>query len=213
MQYIKERALYYTLFISELTGDAPSKVFVALAPIFLLKKTDAAMLGLLSDETLCALSSAASIEIYRNYIRAFCGNKNAFGRLPDEQRALEIKSGVIKAASEFDTAFATNRLMVLAENYDRLKLGVVYALALFYCNREAGRTVTQLLQRAAADADGIDACVALMYLEKNTAGERFAYLKANPAFEMYPDLNKALAKRYGLKDAPSTKGLWEVYHG
>lgn len=213
MDYIKERALYYTLFISELTGDAPQDVFGVLAPIFMLKKKDPAMRGLLANPTLCALSSAASIEIYSNYVRAFCADKRAFGSAGDEARALEIKSGVIKTASEFDSAYASNRLMVLAENYDRLKLGVVYALALYYCNRDANGTVVRVLRRAAADADGIDACVALMYLEAESAAERFAYLKANPAFEMYPSLKKALVKRYKFGDKPSAKGLWEVYHG
>lgn len=210
MIYTENRALYYSMFVSGLTGKDTVDVYRVLAPVFLLDPSDPRMLKLLGNETLETLDSSESVGVYYNYVRSFCTDETAFGKTDEEAEALGIKVSVAKALEEFDRSLANNKLMTLADSYDRLRLSVVYALTLYTVNGSARRAYIQALKRAVSDSDGIDACIALMYFEPQQAAERFGLLKAISAVDLYPELPALLAERYGIQgERKAHGGIWD----
>lgn len=210
MNYLENRAAYYTLFVAELTQKSVEDVFAALSPIFLIKRSDKKLRRLITDRTLGSLTTTVAATVYGNYIRSFCRDSAAFGLRADEAEVLELKKGILQTLDEFKKSLVLSPLIALAENYEKLKLSVVYALTLYVRNRSASATYIRILQSAVADADGMDACIALMFLDKTRAADRYAMLKIKAAYDLYPELNTALAKRYklGSVTVPASRAVW-----
>lgn len=211
MKYLQNRTAYYTMFVSELTGQKPDKVFKAISPIFLTSRNNAQLREMLENEMFASLSTAPMVTLYSNYITSFCKNESAFGNMSDEKELLELKCGVLQTMDEFGKTMSNNPLITLADKYDTLHLSVVYALSLYVNNKRARDKYIPILQRALGDADGIDACIALMFFEKERAGDRYAVLRRKPAFDLYPDVARTLVRRYKL-DAESQLPirLWDA---
>lgn len=65
-----------------------------------------------------------------------------------------------------------------------------------------------ILKDAVNGSEGIDACIALMSIDKQHTQEWFDTLNADPNIGFYPDLIESLAKYYGLNtNKPQAKNF------
>lgn len=209
MDYFQYRAAYYSLTAAEFLGMRAESAYAALAPIFMLESADPYMLGLIAADTLDVLDTAEALTVYGNYVRSFGAGETGYGATADEAKMLEIKLGVVHTLEKLGNTPASDPLVALAENHEEIGMSVVYALVMYMRNPAAAKSYINILRRAATDADGIDACIALMFFERDKADSRIAAIKTCAAYELYPEIGKKLSEKFGIVNAPAPKTVWD----
>ena len=193
LTYLQNRTTYYSLFVSALLDKSPREVYDQISPIFFTEQDDAIAL-LVSNEKLAKLHSCAMLELYQNYIVSFCEDNKIFGRRGCEMEAIQLKLHVLSIIEELKKIPTANAISALCENYDK-SMSVVYALTLYYSNPRAKTAYIPVLKKAIRDADGLDACIALLYLEAGKK-EWLEALNRNAMVRFYPDVRDALEQHY-----------------
>jgi hypothetical protein len=193
LTYLQNRTVYYTLFVAALLDRAPDEVYRSVAPIFFTGE-DETLERLMKSEELRQLRSTAMLELYQNYIVSFCEDPNTFGRRKSEMEAIKLKYHVLSIIEELKRSPTANPLAALCENYDK-NMSAAYAIALYCSNPRAKTAYTTALKKALRDADGLDACIALLYLEQGKK-EWLEALGRNETVQFYPDVREILEDHY-----------------
>ena len=193
LTYLQNRTVYYSLFVAALLGIAPDEIYGKVAPIFFTGE-DEALERLVKSEELNQLRSTAMLELYQNYIVSFCEDPNTFGRRKSEMEAIKLKYHVLSIIEELQRSPTASLVATLCENYDK-NMSVAYAIALYCSNPRAKTAYTTALKKALRDADGLDACIALLYLEQGRK-EWLEALSRNETAQFYPDVREIVEQHY-----------------
>ena len=193
LTYLQNRTLYYSFFVSALLNKSAEEIYSRIAPIFF-TEGDETLLRLLGNEEFKQLRSCSMLELYHNYIVSFCEDKKAFGLRAHEGEAIRLKYHVLGIIEELSKIPTANIISALCENYDK-NMSVVYALTLYCSNPRAKTGYLTALKKAIRDADGLDACIALLYLESGRK-EWLEALHRNETVQFYPDVKDALEHHY-----------------
>ena len=193
LTYLQNRTVYYSLFVSALLGRAPREIYMNIAPIFF-TEGDELIAHLMTSDELDSLHSCDMLELYRNYIASFCEDSRTFGRRSGELEAINIKLHVMNIIEQMMGSPTGNVLAALCENYDK-NMSVVYALALHCSNPSAKPACITALRKALRDADGLDACISLLYLEPGRR-EWLEALNRNETIQFYPEVRNIIESHY-----------------
>ena len=193
--YLQNRTIYYSLFVSALLETSPSEIYQKISPIFFTDNDDTVS-KLLSSAELNQLHSCTIIELYQNYISSFCADKKIFGRSGSEKEAIQLKLHILKIIEELIKIPTANIISALCENYDK-SLTVVYALTLYCSNPRVKGVYLSALKKATRDADGLDACLALLYLDSGKK-EWMEILNRNVTIQFYPEVRDIIEQKYQI---------------
>ena len=196
LTYLQNRTVYYSLFVSALLGRAPAEIYTKIAPIFF-TDGDRTVERLLGSEELAQLRSSGMLELYQNYIASFCRDPETFGKRKSEMEAIVIKHHVLSIIEELMRTPTANPVAALCENYDK-NMSAAYALTLYCSNPGAKTAYTVALKKALRDADGLDACIALLYLESGKK-DWLEALNRNETVQFYPDVREIIESHYQIK--------------
>ena len=195
LTYLQNRTIYYSLFVSALLNRAPHEVYREIAPFFFTEE-NAVVEALLKNEQLSQLNSCAMLGIYMNYVKSFCVDEACFGKRTCERETLALKQHVLGIVEELRKSPTANVLAALCDAYDR-GLSVVYALALYCSNPDAKKEYMNALRKAVRNADGLDACIALLHLEPQRK-EWLDALHRNETVRFYPDVMALMERNYAI---------------
>ena len=195
LSYLQNRTIYYSLFISALLETSPSEIYQKISPVFFTDNDDTVS-RLLSSSELNQLHSCTIIELYQNYISSFCADKKIFGRSGSEKEAIQLKLHILKIIEELIKIPTANIISALCENYDK-NLTVVYALTLYCSNPRVKGVYLSALKKATRDADGLDACLALLYLDSGKK-EWMEILNRNVTIQFYPEVRGVIEQKYQI---------------
>ena len=195
LTYLQNRTIYYSLFISALLESNPTDIYKKISPVFF-TDNDVAVKNLLESPELNELHSCNVIELYQNYISSFCTDKNFFGRSSYEKEAIQLKLHILKIIEELIKIPTANIISALCENYDK-NLTVVYALTLYCSNPRVKGVYLSALKKATRDADGLDACLALLYLDSGKK-EWMEILNRNVTIQFYPEVRGIIEQKYQI---------------
>lgn len=196
LSYLQSRAVYYILFVADMLNKPARDVYLKIAPIFVMEH-DAEVFRLVSSETLNRLQSCEMLEMYQNYVDSFCCDPSAFGRKEKEREGIQIKSTVLNVTERLRQHPTGNALAALCDKYDNNSLSVAYALTL-YCNNRPKSECIPVLKRAIRNADGLDACLALLYMDYGHHKEWIEVLKKNP---LCFNVMNVVEQHYQVKEA------------
>lgn len=195
LTYLQNRTIYYSLFVSALLETSPSEIYQKISPVFFTDNDDTVS-SLLSSSELNQLHSCTIIELYQNYISSFCADKKIFGRSGSEKEAIQLKLHILKIIEELIKIPTANIISALCENYDK-NLTVVYALTLYCSNPRVKGVYLSALKKATRDADGLDACLALLYLDSGKK-EWMEILNRNVTIQFYPEVRGIIEQKYQI---------------
>ncbi len=195
LTYLQNRTIYYSLFVSALLETSPSEIYQKISPVFFTDNDDTVS-RLLSSSELNQLHSCTIIELYQNYISSFCADKKIFGRSGSEKEAIQLKLHILKIIEELIKIPTANIISALCENYDK-NLTVVYALTLYCSNPRVKGVYLSALKKATRDADGLDACLALLYLDSGKK-EWMEILNRNVTIQFYPEVRGVIEQKYQI---------------
>lgn len=195
LTYLQNRTIYYSLFVSALLETSPSEIYQKISPVFFTDNDDTVS-RLLSSSELNQLHSCTIIELYHNYISSFCADKKIFGRSGSEKEAIQLKLHILKIIEELIKIPTANIISALCENYDK-NLTVVYALTLYCSNPRVKGVYLSALKKATRDADGLDACLALLYLDSGKK-EWMEILNRNVTIQFYPEVRGVIEQKYQI---------------
>ncbi len=195
LTYLQNRTIYYSLFVSALLETSPSEIYQKISPVFFTDNDDTVS-RLLSSSELNQLHSCTIIELYQNYISSFCADKKIFGRSGSEKEAIQLKLQILKIIEELIKIPTANIISALCENYDK-NLTVVYALTLYCSNSRVKGVYLSALKKATRDADGLDACLALLYLDSGKK-EWMEILNRNVTIQFYPEVRGVIEQKYQI---------------
>lgn len=195
LTYLQNRTIYYSLFVSALLETSPSEIYQKISPVFFTDNDDTVS-RLLSSYELNQLHSCTIIELYQNYISSFCADKKIFGRSGSEKEAIQLKLHILKIIEELIKIPTANIISALCENYDK-NLTVVYALTLYCSNPRVKGVYLSALKKATRDADGLDACLALLYLDSGKK-EWMEILNRNVTIQFYPEVRGIIEQKYQI---------------
>ncbi len=193
LTYFQSRITYYSLFVSALLDRSPVEIYPMIAPIFF-AEDDGVVAQLLENKELERLRSCAMLRLYQNYIGSFCADKTSFGCKGEEMEVLQLKFQILSIIEELKKVPTANIISAFCENYDK-GMSVVYALTLYCSNPRAKETYLCALKKATRDVDGLDACIALLYLDPRKK-EWLEALNRNAALRFYPDVKNILEYHY-----------------
>ena len=195
LTYLQNRTIYYSLFVSALLDRNPIDIYKIISPMFFTDNDDVVK-NLLESPELNELHSCNMIELYQNYISSFCTDKNFFGRSSYEKEAIQLKLHILKIIEELIKIPTANIISALCENYDK-SLTVVYALTLYCSNPRVKGVYLSALKKATRDADGLDACLALLYLDARKK-EWLEVLNRNITMQFYPEVQEIIEHKYQI---------------
>ncbi|MBQ8718474.1 MAG: hypothetical protein IJY66_04345 [Clostridia bacterium] len=197
LTYLENRTAYYTLFISELTNTPIDTVYEKIAPIFLTANTPQ-LHDLLHHECLCTMHSVSLLDLYMNFIHAFGASDDAFGLSHREDELLRMKRQVLDVTEKLKSTPFIDPLAALYEYSERNDLGTMYALTLYYCNPMADNAYIAALKKGVKGAEGLDCCLALLYLNEDRRSDWFDTFSRNALLPFHPGLRDRVAAHYGL---------------
>lgn len=200
LTYLQNRTIYYSLFVSALLDISPAEIYKKITPIFF-SENDDVIEHIVTSEELDGLHSCAMLELYQNYIVSFCEDDTVFGRKDSEMEAIRLKLHVMKIIEELNKIPTANVISSLCENYEK-SMSVVYALTLYCSNPNAKTAYLPVLKKAIRDADGLDACIVLLYLESGKK-EWLDALDRNATVRFYPDVRDILEQHYQVDPCQS----------
>lgn len=195
LTYLQNRTIYYSLFVSALLERNPIDIYKIISPMFFTDNDDVVK-NLLESPELNKLHSCNVIELYQNYISSFCTDKDLFGRCGYEKEAIQLKLHILNIIEELIKIPTANALSALCENYDK-SLTVVYALTLYCSNPRVKGIYLSALKKATRDADGLDACLALLYLDAGKK-EWLEILNRNITMQFYPEVRDIIEHKYQI---------------
>lgn len=201
MNYITQRALYYTFLMREIS-EAEKDCWLFMAERFGVDRSQAEELeAILSNPVLGELSSLGDIEIYKNYLSGFSA-ENEFGKKEAEEAVIDAKMhALIKVREMFgENSVKSGRLRALAHGYEKNHAAsVLYALHILFFNgtAEGKKFAASLLLKELTEGKNSDAGLLLLNLEQENTQEIMLALGSAPDMLVRPDVLKKLSERFG----------------
>lgn len=202
MKYLTERSLYYYFLMREV-ANAGVESWGFIAKNFGLKpKAVKTYEAVLKNPLLDELSTTGDVEMYKNYLNAYCDEKNEFGKSKCESEAIDMKALALHKTGELfsETLIKGNRLRSLSHNYERDHVAtVLYAIHMLYLNddEQCEKFAEKILSKELEEGKNSDAGLLLLKLESENAADTVARLRSLPDMLLRPDMLKYFTRLYG----------------
>lgn len=199
MNYVTERALYYTFLMQEICENGNFWAFVS--ERFGVDQSKVKDYGIiLSNPLLSELSSLGDIEIHKNYLKGF-GPEGYFGKAKREQDVIDVKARALIKTNEIfgEDSVKGGRLRTLSHTYERSRAAsVLYALVvLFYNETDGAEFAENLLMKELKEESNSDAGLILLNVKADGREEIVRALCGSPDMLVCPDVLKKLTERFG----------------
>lgn len=208
MNYLVERCLLQTFFLSIIMQQDEETTFTRLVTLYALGDSEQTKLqNILRNEIFQKLTSSAAVTLHENFILSFCADENEFGRKEAELGALESKRNAYALFENFESQMNNfhDTLFVTANKNDKLSV----TLALLYFLSDAKSELFLPLLRRAEGHGNAEATILLMFFESERKTSLFEKLLSNKELLLTnDDTLLMLANHYGLEnDFEYVKGV------
>lgn len=158
--------------------------------------------AVLKNPLLDELSTTGDIEMYKNYLNAYCNQATEFGMSKCEAEAIDMKALALHKTGELfsDAVVKGNRLRSLSHCYDRDHIAsVLYAMQMLYLNddKQCEQLAEKILKNEFEQGKNSDAGLILLKLKIGSESDTVARLRGLPDMLLRPDMLKYFTRHYG----------------